>query len=326
MLDPTDTQIIRCLQDDGRASWTQIAKHIGIPTSTAFRRGNALLDNGIILVGALPTRYPEQARIYDLRVRCRPSTQRSVAHELAHRSDTRWVAVITGEYDVAAEIVVADGQDLAELLIDQVQHNPDVLATDTALVLAEHVVFNDWPRHYADQQGPQPPRHICSPDHLDATDRAVLAQLRENGRASYAAVAAALDLSENTVRRRCTEMFTKGCASIITLVQPSSLGYHEELLMRLDIHPRHVDEAIATLSAQNGVHHVSSTWGTTSLTCELMLPSPQDVRTFQREVIAQLPGLNRMTAEIELIVYKRGFLLSPWMKQQTSSQPTAKND
>jgi DNA-binding Lrp family transcriptional regulator len=44
MLDAIDTQIVECLQADGRASWTQIARQIGVPTSTAFRRGTALIE------------------------------------------------------------------------------------------------------------------------------------------------------------------------------------------------------------------------------------------------------------------------------------------
>jgi DNA-binding Lrp family transcriptional regulator len=317
VLDDIDTQVIQCLQRDGRATWTQIAKQIGIPTSTAFRRGTHLLESGRILVATLPTpdTYPEDARVYDVRVRCRAGSQRAVAMRFAERPDTRWVAVVTGEYDVSAEVIVPHGDDLAEVLIDQIQHDPDVLTTDTALVLTEHQVANDWPRSYEDASSRPRPTHVCAPEHLDPTDRAVLAQLRADGRRSYAAVAAALDLSENTVRRRCADLFERRCASVVTLVQPHSLGYNEELLIRLDVPPQHVDEAVNTLSHTNGVHHIASTFGVTSLVCELMLKSHQDLRTFVNEVVIRLPGLTKMAAEVELIVYKRGFLLCPWVQR-----------
>src|SRR5438046_1885231 len=63
MLDAIDTQIVECLQVDGRASWTQIARQIGVPTSTAFRRGTALLEGNAILIATLPTleTYPEES-------------------------------------------------------------------------------------------------------------------------------------------------------------------------------------------------------------------------------------------------------------------------
>ena len=55
MLDAIDTQIVECLQVEGRASWTQIARQIGVPTSTAFRRGTALLEGNAILIATLPS-------------------------------------------------------------------------------------------------------------------------------------------------------------------------------------------------------------------------------------------------------------------------------
>jgi DNA-binding Lrp family transcriptional regulator len=321
VLDAIDTQIVQRLQADGRASWTQIAKQLGIPTSTAFRRGTALLESNAILVATLPTPelFPEDGRVYEVRVRCKPGTQRSVAFRFAERADTRWVAVITGEYDVSAEVMVPRGVDLAEILIGQIQSDPDVVATDTSLVLAEHNIANDWPRRFPSHNEDRHPEYTCSPDHMDAADRAILAELREDGRRSFAAVAASLHLSENTVRRRCTEMFERHCARVVTLVQPYSLGYNQELLVRLDVLPKYVDEAITTLAHQNGVHHIASNFGETTIVCELMLKSHDDLRIFTRDVIAKLPGLTRMAVEIELIVYKRGFLRCPWVKDEVSS-------
>jgi DNA-binding Lrp family transcriptional regulator len=318
MLDAIDTQIVECLQVDGRASWTQIARQIGVPTSTAFRRGMALLEGNAILIATLPTleMYPEHSRVYEIRLRCRRGATRSVARRLAGRNDSRWVAAVTGEFNVSAELVVPPSADLAEILIDQIQGDPDVLAVDTTMVLAEHHVANDWPQRFPAYEQPPQPEHVCSSDHFDATDRAILAELSHDGRRSYAAVAAVLDLSENTVRRRCMEMFQRRCARVATLVRPHSLGYHEELLIRLDVAPGHTDAAIEILTHQNGVHHIASNLGAPSLVCELMLKSHRDIRTFVPDVIARLPGLTGMSVEIELVVYKRGFLRCPWVRDE----------
>ena len=314
MLDAIDVQIVQSLQTDGRASWTQIAKQIGIPTSTAFRRGAALLEGNAILIAMLPT--SKEGRVYEIRVRCRPGSQRAVAFRFAERPDTRWVAVVTGDYDVSTELVISRGGDLAEILIDQIQSDPDVLATDTTLVLGEHNIANDWPRRFPARDEPLWAEHACSPDHLDSIDRSILAELHEDGRRSYAAVAASLDLSENTVRRRCTGMFERRCVRVVTLVQPYSMGYNEELLIRLNVLPEHTDRAANALAHQNGVHHIASNFGATSLVCELMLKSHHDLRTFMSDVVAKLPGLIQVSVEIELIVYKRGFLRCPWVSDE----------
>jgi hypothetical protein len=108
-------------------------------------------------------------------------------------------------------------------------------------------------------------------------------------------------------------LFERRCARVVTLVQPYSLGYNQELLVRLDVLPKHVEAAVASLSHENGVHHIASNFGATTIVCELMLKSLDDLRSFTHDVIAKLPGLTRMAVEIELIVYKRGFLLCPWV-------------
>src|SRR5262249_57364789 len=125
----------------------------------------------------------------------------------ADRPDPRGVAAVAGESEVSAELVAPQSADLGEIIIDQIQGDPDILAVDTTMVLAEHNVANDWPQRFPAYEQPPRPEHACSPDHFDATDRRILAELSEDGPRSYAAVAAALDLSEDTARRRATESF-----------------------------------------------------------------------------------------------------------------------
>ncbi|WP_283133483.1 Lrp/AsnC family transcriptional regulator [Rhizohabitans arisaemae] len=308
MLDSVDLLIVQLLQEDGRASWTEIAKRAGVTVSTAYRRATALLESGSILVTVLPATdlYPETARMYEVRVRCRPGTQRAVAHRLAGRSDTRWVAIVTGEYDVAAEVVVPQGEDVAAVLLDDIQNDPDVVATQTDMVLRSRAVARDWSRGGA-RDG-----HECDPSHLDSVDRTILAALRDDGRRSYADAASALGMSESTVRRRCADVFRRGCAGVVTLVQPHLLGYQQEVLIRLDLLPQHVEGAVRTLEGQEGVHYFATTLGATSLVCELIMKTHDDLHAFIRDVVTPLPGLTRLTADVELIVFKRGFVVCPW--------------
>src|SRR5262249_38096261 len=152
----------------------------------------------------------------------------------------------------------------------------------------------------------------------DESDRAILGLLREDGRCSYASIAAELDMNEATVRRRCTEMLRLGCAKIITLIQPHLLGYGEEVQVRLDVLPQHLEAAMEMLSKRPGVHYVAATFGDMSLLCEIWVRSHQELYEFVRDVIAKVPGMTRMASEIELVAFKRAFVMCPWVTAEAS--------
>jgi len=317
MVDEIGVRVLRALQEDGRASWTQIAQMAGVPPSTAYRRGTALIENGDVRVAVLPTTevHPKTARIYELLVQCRRGTQRSVAARLAARTDTRWVAVVTGQFDVAAEIVIPRGEDVAAVLLDDIQGDEDMMATQTALVLQSQAVANDWqhplrPFNPAAEDGREP--HQCEESHLAEADRAILSLLRDDGRRSYASIAAELEMNETTVRRRCTDLLRLGCATVITLVQPHLLGYEQEVQIRLDVLPQQLEAAVQTLARQPGVHYLATTFGAMSLVCEIRLKSHHDLYDFVRDVVSQVPGVTKMIAEVDLVVFKRAFVLCPW--------------
>jgi DNA-binding Lrp family transcriptional regulator len=317
MFNDVDMRIVRALQQEGRASWTRIAELADVPGSTAYRRGTTLIEAGHLRIAVVPAQDRLQnSRIYELLLRCRPRTQRAVAARLAARQDTRWVAVISGEFGVAADLIIPQGADVATLLLDDIESDPDIIVCQATLVLRSLTVDLDWqtpPGRAAPSPGSgDPATHQCDESHLHEDDRAILALLRDDGRRSYASIAAELGMNETTVRRRCTDMLRLGCAEVITLVQPHLLGFEQEVQIHLDVLPQQMEPAIQMLAKQPGVHYVASTFGAMSLTCEIKLRSHHDLYGFLRDVVAQVPGVTKMTAEIELIVFKRAFVLCPW--------------
>ena len=144
------------------------------------------------------------------------------------------------------------------------------------------------------------------------TDRDVLRLLHEDGRRSYASLAAELQASESTVRRRVSGLLDGGHAATVTVVQPASLGYEHEAILRLDVLPEHLESVAHELSTHPGVHYVAATFGETALVCELLMRSPPELYDFLVGTVARAPGITRTSVEIELIVTKRAFVPTPW--------------
>jgi DNA-binding Lrp family transcriptional regulator len=280
--------------------------------STVHRRTNALFEEGRVRVGVLPTASSKESfRLYEVRFRCRAGRQLEVARALSARHDMRWVAVVTGDYGVAAELIVPLGVDVAGVIFDDIEQNENILATQSSLVLrtfkAPDTVRLTFP---FDPQLPIP--EAAAGEELDPADAAILAALRDDGRMGYAAVAAQTRISETTVRRRIRTMLGSHRAEAITITHPASLGYEHEAIIRLDVLPEHLEAVAAQLAAHPGVHHLAATFGETALVCEVLMRTPEETYAFLTETVGRARGITRMTVEVELIVMKRAFLPAPW--------------
>jgi DNA-binding Lrp family transcriptional regulator len=295
----------------GRASLADLARDAGVPASTVYRRLNALLAERRARVAVLPLADQESLRLYEVRVRCQPGRQREVAQTLTQRHDTRWVAIVTGDYDVAAELAVPAGTEVASVLFEGIEQSVEnILGTQTSLVLH---TFKGAPAG----NGFPCDAEICTrpvdpSTSFDAVDRAVLRLLRDDGRRSHASLATELDASESTVRRHVNALLEGGRAATVTIVQPTSLGFEHEAILRLDVLPEHLEPVAQELAAHPGVHYVAATFGETALVCELQMRSPRELYDFLAGTVARAPGITRTSVELELIVTKRAFLPTPW--------------
>ena len=313
VLEDLDRRIITALQQNGRATWTEVSRAVGVSSAKAGQRAGVLFANrvlGVSVVSALEFS-PAPSDLYEVRLRCRSGRQREVARALMQRRDTRWVAILGGEHDIAAELLVPRGGDIATVLIDSVQFHPDVLDIRSALVLHTFKVSQSWNRGLL---GPAEHLHLCDPSHLTSVDRSILAALKVDGRRSCASVATEIRADESTVRRRLQRMLRRGCAQAMTIVQPSSLGYEHEVLLELEVLPAHLEAAATELKNQPGIRYLAATFASRSLVCEVVMPDAAALYDFLNRVIGGLLGVTGMVASVELLVVKRSFLICPWVK------------
>ncbi|CAO5182589.1 Lrp/AsnC family transcriptional regulator, regulator for asnA, asnC and gidA [Frankia sp. AiPs1] len=71
-----------------------------------------------------------------------------------------------------------------------------------------------------------------SPDGLvDDVNRAIIEQLQADGRRSYAAMAAAVGLSEAAVRQRVQRLLDAGVMRIAAVTDPLRMGFHREAMV-----------------------------------------------------------------------------------------------
>jgi DNA-binding Lrp family transcriptional regulator len=320
-----DKRIIVALQRDGRANWRAIADAIDAPVSTVSRRGQQLIADGVVRIVALPALDADGAHAqFFVRINCAPGTQMAVAAELVRNPDVRFCTVVTGSYDIMAELVVRGGATHYPQLAVALQPIAGVERWRSDLIMHVYKVSYDWGRQLYEEIVGSPgdastdatETEICSPDHLDQADRDILEILKQDGRESFQRVADRLGLNESSVRRRFERLRASRCVDIVTLVQSAALGMGAETFLTVRVSPDRLDAVARQLARYPFVRYLAALLDDNALLCEVITTSVDDLFSFVTDSLAHLDGVEGWSANMELLFLKRGFIETPWWRAQ----------
>jgi Lrp/AsnC family transcriptional regulator, regulator for asnA, asnC and gidA len=134
-LDELSKAIIEKLQQDGRQSYSGIGKAVGLSEAAVRQRVQRMIDAGVMQIVAvtdpLQLGFARQAMIG---IRCTGDTIK-LAEELAAIPAVDYVVLTAGSFDVIAEVVCEDDDDLLDLLNTRIRALPGVTSTETLVYL-----------------------------------------------------------------------------------------------------------------------------------------------------------------------------------------------
>jgi len=143
-LDDVSKAIIEQLQTDGRKSYAEIGKAVGLSEAAVRQRVQKLTDSGVMQVVAVTD--PMQLGFYRqamIGVRVSGDTT-VVADALGNIDAVDYVVLTAGSFDILAEVVCENDEDLIDLLNKQIRAIPGVLSTETFVYLKLHKQFYNW--------------------------------------------------------------------------------------------------------------------------------------------------------------------------------------
>lgn len=134
MLDSVDMEIIRILKSDGRATYRDIGRKIGLSEGAVRARVKRFLETGIIKHFTIETGFPEEAKALSL-ISVSPSVPTSkISAILRETPNIERVYEITGEYDIAV-IISATGISEVNECVERIRKIDGVINTNTMIVL-----------------------------------------------------------------------------------------------------------------------------------------------------------------------------------------------
>lgn len=143
-LDALDDAIVRLLQQDGRASNSQMAKELSVSEATVRNRISRLLDEGWMQVMAVPSAKTLTPKLSaHLRVVAEPKAVAPVAERLAECREIRYVA-ISDRMEVLLEGYFRDQNQMYAFVTEQISPLPGVQRVSATVVIRLLKYTHDW--------------------------------------------------------------------------------------------------------------------------------------------------------------------------------------
>ena len=135
-IDELDKMILNILQEDGRASYSEIARRLKVPESTVRLRVKKLVERGIIrkfaaLINPFKAGYSIVAFIA---VDVEPSRVKKAAEELSKLPEVDVLGIATGAHDILMQVTVRDLQELENFLIEKLGRIEGIRSTETSIL------------------------------------------------------------------------------------------------------------------------------------------------------------------------------------------------
>lgn len=300
MLDPVDWQIIHILTVEPRASFRAVADVAGISDQTAARRYRRMSETaGLRVLGVVDGSRLGWADWF-VRLQTTPGSADSIAEALARRPDTRWVHLASGGTEIVCTLQARSPEQRDALFLHGLPGSRRVVQISAHSILHN---FNPGPwqgvsralsatqlaklaglaRPAQPSPGPQAP--------LNPQDEPLLAELARDGRASNAALAAAIHWHESTVRRRIDELRRAGLLYFEVDIDNRALGMNVHAMLWLSVEPARLDEVGRTLATHQEIPFAAATTGSTNLLASALFRDTQHLYEYLTGPLAGLPGV-----------------------------------
>ena len=308
-LDDLDRQILQSLQIAPRAPFARLAAVLGVSEQTVARRYQRMRTHGLVRVLGRPdpTRGPDTSS-WTLRIGCRPGTAHATAEALARRSDTAWVSIAAGGAELMCQVTVGEPHVGRESLLHHLPRASNVL-TFTAHQMLHRFVGRgeaDWiavgtqltsdQRDRLRTEGRPQVAAADRPDRSEITpmDRPLLVALARDGRASYAALAAATGWTQRQVAQRLTSLTASGAVYLDVDAAITAIGFRAVASLWFTVAPAHLESVGARLADHSELAFAGAVTGSANLMASAVCRDAQALYRYVTTKVAAIPEVRTL--------------------------------
>jgi Lrp/AsnC family transcriptional regulator for asnA, asnC and gidA len=132
MIDKLDRKLIEELQKDGRESYTELARKLGVTEGTVRKRVKNLVNKNIMKIVAVPNVSELGYKLMSIiGMQVKMVDLRKVADALAKKANVCHLAFVAGRYDLMILVVSRSHKELSDFIEKEISTIPSVLRTET---------------------------------------------------------------------------------------------------------------------------------------------------------------------------------------------------
>jgi len=150
------------------------------------------------------------------------------------------------------------------------------------------------------------PRTSRKPVQLDELSKAIVEQLQEDGRRSYAEIGKAVGLSEAAVRQRVQKLTDSGVMQVVAVTDPMQLGFFRQAMIGIRA-TGDTTVIAASLATMPAVDYVVLTAGSFDILVEVVCENDDDLVALLNKQIRSLPGVQSTETFVYLKLVKQQY-------------------
>ncbi len=252
-----------------------------------------------------------------VRVQVRPGAADSLAAALARRRDVSWVTITAGGTEVVCSTRPRTPDQRDALLLERLPRASPVTSLTAHAILHRYAGsgWNEWTafedplapeqtEELAAHRDPRPEGVITNqapgPDaaRLTPADAGMASALHEDGRASYAQLAAVTGWSKGQVARRLAALFASGALYTDVEIATELLGFSAPALLWITVPPSELTAAAERIAAARESAFVAAVSGPANLHATVACRDPRHLHEFVVSEIGALKAIHTVETSL----------------------------
>ena len=140
----------------------------------------------------------------------------------------------------------------------------------------------------------------------DDVSKAIIEQLQEDGRRSYAAIGQAVGLSEAAVRQRVQKLVDGGVMQIVAVTDPMQIGFARQAMIAISA-SGDIEAIAANLAKIDEVDYIVVTAGSVDLLVEVVVEDDEHLLRLVNDRIRSIAGVARTETFLYLKLVKQTY-------------------
>jgi Lrp/AsnC family transcriptional regulator, regulator for asnA, asnC and gidA len=138
-IDTLDMSILTMLQENGRRSYTEVAKYLNVSEGTIRSRINRMLKDGVFefVIHTNPNKIGLNVQTI-IGLTTKLGMQEKVAQHLNKFSEVRFVGAFSGKHDLMIQAYFRSNEDLVDFVNNQLSKIEGIISADVSLELKQY--------------------------------------------------------------------------------------------------------------------------------------------------------------------------------------------